>query len=118
METLEELKEIISLAPEGETMIFRNGYYLNDEDLSRLAFSGNKISGGLRSLSDIKRIIELMDQVKSGYEAYARIEAVKQRYNGESKRKTNILIGAEKLLKGCNTHNCLYLANVIKGALK
>ena len=63
METLEELKEIISLAPKGETMICRNGYYWNDEDLSRLAFSGNKISRGLRSLSDIKRIIELMAKV-------------------------------------------------------
>ena len=60
-ETLEELKAIVAFAPFEQTMVCSNGHYWNDEGLATLAISGDSINGVLRSLADIKRIIELME---------------------------------------------------------
>ena len=64
-ESLEELKAIIDNAPEGKTHVcVENGYqgYWNDDDCDCLAISGDGVYlSGMRSLSDIKRIIELME---------------------------------------------------------
>ena len=60
-ESLEELKAIVSFAPNDKTMVCSNGHYWNDEGLATVAISGDSVNGVLRSLSDVKRIIELME---------------------------------------------------------
>ena len=125
MENLEELKAIIAGKPEDATHIDDiNTYWKVVSEFDYYFYSGSQwddsepLENGTRSLSDIERIIELMEKVKSGYEAYTRIEAVKQRYNGENKHKTNLLIDAEKLLRGGAQEHCNHLADVIEEALK
>lgn len=68
METLEELKAIRDNAPEGSTHIEVGGYYIRSGDLFDFYFSRIhkdwvqlNISVTTRSLSDINRIIELME---------------------------------------------------------
>lgn len=109
-ETLEELKAIIAAKPEGANYI-ASGYYLMNEDSRCRVFdtlgiwsvplacnAGDIfIEGKPRLLSDIERIIELKEQVKAGYEAYARIEGVKQRYNAENKQLTEALEGVMRI---------------------
>lgn len=67
-ESLEDLKAIIDNAPEGKTHTLNEGdtvTYWSDDDVGCLAISGDSVSlYGMRSLSDIKRIIELMERVK------------------------------------------------------
>ncbi len=65
METLEDLKAIIANAPDGKTMIAESGWCLNDDDAANLAISGGSVQGVIRSLSDIERIIELTECLKS-----------------------------------------------------
>lgn len=105
-ETLEELKAIFENAPDDgmadEFFIYQgevnyidnheNGHQFKIwcEDEQQWVFSelvdGWQYIRGRRSLSDIKRTIELMEQVKASFEAYSRIESVKQRYNAENKQ--------------------------------
>lgn len=134
METLKELKAIIAGKPEGATHIAKSAgqsrYLKHNVRRDFIYYDGKtfcvfparsgylKTCKSIRSLSDIERIIELMEQVKSGYEAYTRIEATKQRYNGENKHKTNLLIDAEKLLRGGAQEHCNHLADVIEEVLK
>lgn len=125
METLEDLKAIITGKPSDglATHIDEDGDYVKSGELVDSYFNGHKwvdMNNSIctRSLSDIERIIELMERVKSGYEAYTRIEAIKQRYNGESKYKTNLLIDAEILLRSREKGKCDNLADIIKEALK
>lgn len=123
METLKELKAIIAGKPEGAISIFGDTYLDADNrfyaDGCWFGSSGYiEIKQPTRSLSDIERIIELMEQVKSGYEAYTRIEAVKQRYNAENKSKTELLLEAEILLRSGTQEHCNILADNIMEALK
>lgn len=60
-ESLKELKSIVAAAPNSKTMVCSNGHYWNDEDLANLAISCDSINGVLRSISDINRIIEMME---------------------------------------------------------
>ncbi|HEY7866782.1 MAG TPA: hypothetical protein VIC51_12355 [Psychromonas sp.] len=68
METLEDLKAIRDNATEGKTHVCIEGKeisYWNDDDCDCLAISGDGIYlSGMRSLSDIERIIELMELLK------------------------------------------------------
>ena len=108
-ETLEELKAIIDNAPYeniGEdifinthgnyVLFYEDDFYTRDGD-KWVKCCGFLPCYGLRSLSDIERIIELKEQVKAGYESYARIEAVKQRYNAENKQLTEALKGVMQI---------------------
>lgn len=65
MESLEDLKAIIAGKPDGKThTLTESGVvtYWNDYDSACLAISGDSvILSGMRSLSDIERIIELME---------------------------------------------------------
>ena len=99
-ESLGELKTVIENAPEGASHYDGIYYrYLGDEAQSSPSkrFGWEFVSDGpvelelTRSLSDIKRIIELMERVKSGYEAYVRIESIKQKYNAENKQLKDLL---------------------------
>ena len=67
-ESLEDLKAIIDNAPDGKSHALNDGgifTYWSDEDIGCLAISGDSVSlSRMRSLSDIKRIIELMEQAK------------------------------------------------------
>ena len=83
METLEQLKEIVKNAPEGAThynkkgeykylkLTYFNGYqaFVNGE--STINVMPNKLYG-LRSLSDINRIIELTKENNELYEESAK----------------------------------------------
>lgn len=101
-ETLEELKSIISNKPDDKAT-----HIDSEGDCCRVSehgdyqyYNGTKWveSGwmdGIRSLSDIEEIIELREQVKSGYEAYARIEAVNQRYNAENRQLREFIAGLQ-----------------------
>lgn len=104
-ETLEELKVIIDGAPDDgmadEFFMYQgvanyidnheNGHQFKIwcEDDQEWVFSelidGWQYIRGRRSLSDIKRIIELMENQKKAYKAYESLESVKQEYNGENK---------------------------------
>ncbi len=100
-ETLEELKAIIDNAPKcgTATHIDQRGSYIKDCFVgcqfyhSRIGWVEFDRAVRMRSLSDIKAIIELMEQVKASYEAYSRIESVKQRYNAENKQLKEALKG-------------------------
>lgn len=63
METLEELKAIRDKAPEGSVGISDSGFYINDECHAWLGghWFENNNAELTRSLSDINRIIELME---------------------------------------------------------
>lgn len=77
-ESLEELKVIIDNAPGGKTHVcVENDYYeyWNDGDCDCLAISGDGVYlSDMRSLSDIKRIIELMEWQQSAFEAHPNID--------------------------------------------
>ena len=128
METLEELKAIIEGKPNNAQSVMmvcnpiyaklENGFwYAACKGQDWLQVTDKQI-GNMRSLSDIERIIELMERVKSGYEAYTRIEAVKQRYNAENKSKAELLLEAEILLRSGTQEHCNILADNIIEALK
>lgn len=93
METLEQLKEIERKADAGGyTQINLNGdsFYRFDGQ-NWIVYDGDEIEcieyemPATRSLSDIKRIIELMEGKKKAYQAYVALEEIKQKYNGENK---------------------------------
>lgn len=77
-ESLEELKAIIDNAPEGATHIDEDGDYCKGE--SHYFSSGSKrwdnmdFPVAMRSLSDIKRIIELMEWQESAFKAHPNID--------------------------------------------
>lgn len=77
-ESLEDLKEIIDNAPDGKTHALNDGgiiTYWNDDDIGCLAISGDGVSlSGMRSLSDIKCIIELMEWQQSAFEDHPNID--------------------------------------------
>lgn len=117
-ESLEGLRAIIDSAPEGAVSVF-NGIYLDNK---RNFWSDGwfgihdyiEVKQPVRSLSDINRIIELMERVNINYEAYTRIESIKQKYNAENKQMKELLkditenedlddcrfLLADKILKG------------------
>lgn len=69
-ETLEELKAIVDNAPDGSVSIFKNTYLDGNgrfySDGAWFGVNGYiEIKHPTRSLSDIERIIELMEQVES-----------------------------------------------------
>ena len=90
METLEQLKAIVENEPEGATHIeilaSSNIYYL--KRVNQYGVYGYKfysvdhdsyidvgtVSGELRSLSDIKRIIELLEWQEKAFEAHSNID--------------------------------------------
>lgn len=100
METLEQLKEIVKNAPDGATCIeipaiglvcdyFKvedyDFYFWWDPDLQDWVEYDKDDLVEIRSLSDIKQIIELMEGQKKVYQAYVSLEEVKQKYNGQNK---------------------------------
>ncbi len=125
-ESLEELKAIIDNAPDGATHFGIDCVYYQYEKADSIAvwreyykrksnFVLNKCicMMDLRSLSDIKRIIELMERVKSGYEAYSRIELIKQKYNAENKQMKELL---KDIVENEDLDDCRFLA--VEKALK
>lgn len=106
METLGQLKEIVKNAPDGAThhqryrcgnvyFKFRDGEFWFYEDVNccyEQIFSFHNDS--MRSLSDIKLIIELMEGKKKAYQAYVALEEIKQKYNGENKVAKELLKSA------------------------
>lgn len=120
IETLEELKSIIDNAPEGATHFGIDCVYYQYEKADTIAVwreyykrKSNFVLSqcicmmDLRSLSDIKRIIELMEQVKTSYEAYSRIESVKQQYNAENKQIKELL---KDISENEDLDDCRFLA--------
>lgn len=110
--TLEELKAIVDNAPFeniGEdifinalgnyVLFYEDDYFVRDVD-KWVKCCGYLPCYGLRSLSDIKRIIELEQRVKANYEACTRIEAVKQQYNAENKQLKDALKGVLQIFAG------------------
>lgn len=103
METLEQLKEIESNQPEDRTaQIYDGEYWKQTENLVFYVWSNvrgfyewvpdaPKDLYSLRSLSDIERIIELMEGQKKAYQAYVALEEIKQKYNGENKIAKELL---------------------------
>lgn len=106
MKTLEQLKEIVKNAPDGAIIVdVEDGGYVDYLYCDKSGEIGEKIKscingedaaieysdGNIRSLSDIKLIIELMEGQKKAYQAYVALEKVKQRYNGENKIAKELL---------------------------
>ena len=79
-ESLEELKAIVAFAPCDKTMVCSNGHYWNDEDLATLAISGDSVNGVLRSIADIKLIIDLIEASSKTRERYIRNIERQRRY--------------------------------------
>ena len=80
METLDDLKAIIAGAPGGKTHVCIEGKeisYWNDDDCDCLAISGDGVHlSGFSSLSDIERIIELMEwQIEANKNYQSMMEA-------------------------------------------
>lgn len=113
METLEQLKEVVKNAPDGATIIdIEEDGYVDYLYLDYSASSGEMIKscctnrdaaieysqGNIRSLSDIKLIIELMEDKKKAWKAYVELEEIKQKYNGENKIAKELL----KLVYECD----------------
>ena len=95
MEPLEKLKEIENNQPEdgtatnidddGDYIRYRNGmveYYFPADGWLEVEWCDFRV---MRSLSDIKLIIELMEDKKKAWKAYVALEEIKQKYNGENK---------------------------------
>lgn len=102
MEKLEDLKAIVDNAPKGSNFVedkphsksFR--YFLRDEfqwfGVSNVCTQRlYELPCFTRSLADIQTIIEHKEQIGRCWEAYARIEGVKQRYNQENKFLKDLL---------------------------
>ena len=78
-----------SLVKRVELALTTEGVYLSKGDVSEL--HKNYVSL-IEQNADLHKLnTELRGRIKSGYEAYARIEAIKQRYNAESKQKQKML---------------------------
>jgi len=102
-ETLEGLKAIVDNAPDGAThhSTIERVYYKFECEcwmwchygsvLFHFVQDDDFVCENIRSLSDIKRIIELMESQKKAWKAYGSLEAVKQKYNGENKLAKSLL---------------------------
>ena len=101
METLEQLKYVVKNAPEGASHIAKSvgqeRYLKHNVRRDFVYYDGRtfcafpsksgflKTCKSIRSLSDIKLIIELMEGKKKAYQAYVALEEIKQKYNVENK---------------------------------
>ena len=121
-ESLEDLKAIIYNAPEGATLYDGEYFKFECDDYHRWVsicdihdwYVDIEPSCDVRSLSDIERIIELMEQVKADYEAYARIESIKQKYNAENKQMKELL---KDIIENEDLDDCRFLLadKILKG---
>lgn len=124
-QSTEELKAIIENAPEGATHYNKKGEYkylklTYFSGYQAFTSSGNLLSVSpdklycLRSLSDIKEIVELREWINKSHEAYKKTEEVKQRYSAESKAAKSALAS---LVHACDNNtgcepslSCYYYA--------
>lgn len=84
-ESLEDLKAIVDNAPDGTAQIYNGEYWKQTGDLTFYVWSNvtgiykwvpdaPKDLHSLRSLSDIKQIIELMEWQQSAFDAHPNID--------------------------------------------